>query len=133
MNSPIEFWSATASILLFLAGLLMSTVFAGQILSLFLQRFIDQLGSVADEGLRDGGYWIGILERALIYLFVMIGEPASIGFLVAAKSIFRIGEVKEAAQRKLAEYILIGTLASFAAATVFGLLTRLLFDCFFHF
>ncbi|MEM8941694.1 MAG: DUF3307 domain-containing protein, partial [Pseudomonadota bacterium] len=85
-----------------------------------------------DEGRREGGYWIGILERALIYLFVMIGEPASIGFLVAAKSIFRIGEVKEAAQRKLAEYILIGTLASFAAATAFGLLTRLLFDYFFH-
>ena len=61
---------------------------------------------------------IGQLERALILLFVLVGEPAAIGFLIAAKSVLRFGEVKEPRNRMEAEYIIIGTLASF----LFGLL-----------
>ncbi|MBN1142721.1 MAG: DUF3307 domain-containing protein [Deltaproteobacteria bacterium] len=67
--------------------------------------------------LPQAGRVIGQLERALIFLFVLAGEPQGVGFLVAAKSILRFGEVK-AGQRREAEYILIGTLMSF----VWGLL-----------
>ncbi len=114
--------------LVLVGGLILTTTIAGRILGVFLRRFTEQLGEAADDGLRDGGYWIGVLERALIYVFVLIGEPAGIGFLAAAKSIFRIGEVKERDQRKLAEYILIGTLASFTVATLIALATRALLD-----
>ena len=44
----------------------------------------------------------------------MGGQPAGVGFLVAAKSIFRFGELKEHHNRLEAEYITIGTLMSFA-------------------
>jgi hypothetical protein len=63
------------------------------------------------EGLASGGMAIGQLERALIYFFMLIGLPETVGFLVAAKSVFRFGELSRS--RKEAEYILIGTLMSF--------------------
>jgi hypothetical protein len=44
--------------------------------------------------------------------------------LIAAKSIFRFGELKDSENRKEAEYILIGTFASFLFALVISLLIR---------
>jgi hypothetical protein len=61
-----------------------------------------------------GSFAIGLLERALIFLFVLTGQTAAIGFLIAAKSILRFGEVQD--DRRAAEYVIIGTLASFAWA-----------------
>ena len=75
------------------------------------------------HGLRDGGKMIGQLERALIFLFVMTGQSAGIGFLVAAKSILRFGEAKD--DQKLAEYVLVGTLLSFGLAVAASSLTRI--------
>ena len=40
---------------------------------------------------------------------------------MAAKSFFRFGDLKESKNRKLTEYILIGTLLSFAIALFTGL------------
>ena len=66
---------------------------------------------------------IGQWERALIFLFVCSGQFGSIGFLVAAKSIFRFGELKDRDNRMEAEYITIGTLMSFGWALVSAYLT----------
>lgn len=66
------------------------------------------------RGFSDGGAAIGRLERLLIYLFVLSGNPGAVGFLIAAKSIFRFGELSDHANRLEAEYITIGTLMSFA-------------------
>ena len=68
------------------------------------------------SGIPNAGRLIGQLERALILFLVIAGVPSGIGFLIAAKSILRFGEVKEPKNRKMAEYVLIGTLASFAFA-----------------
>ncbi len=68
------------------------------------------------RGLTNGGRVIGQWERALIYLFILLGQPAGVGFLVAAKSVFRFGELKDRENRTEAEYITIGTLMSFACA-----------------
>lgn len=76
------------------------------------------------EGLKDGGKVIGWLERALIFLFVLSGQFAGIGFLVAAKSVFRFGEFKESENRKEAEYIIIGTFASFLYAILVSILAK---------
>jgi len=73
------------------------------------------------EGLRGAGLWIGRLERVLIFLFVLMGRFEAIGFLIAAKSVFRFGEVTRPGQRKEAEYILVGTMASFLLAVLIGL------------
>jgi hypothetical protein len=72
-------------------------------------------------GLKDGGKQIGRLERALIFAFILVGEPTGIGFLVTAKSILRFEEAK---QQPVAEYVLIGTLWSFGLAMALAWLTQ---------
>lgn len=110
--------------LVLLSGLIVATTGVGYFFGHFLARFERELEPDQRGGLSKGGYWIGVTERSLIFLFILVGEPAGIGFLAAAKSVFRIGELKDSKDRKLAEYILIGTLLSFAAAMVVGLATR---------
>lgn len=68
----------------------------------------------------DASAWIGILERILIVIFILISQVAAIGFLVAAKSIFRFSETQEGGNKK-AEYFLLGTLVSFTLAVTVGL------------
>lgn len=81
-----------------------------------------ELPSPESNGLRNAGTWIGYLERLLILAFILLGELGAIGFLIAAKSIFRFsGREHNSTQRKQAEYILIGTLISFAMAIGVGL------------
>ena len=72
-------------------------------------------------GLKNGGMQIGRLERALIFAFILVGEPTGIGFLVAAKSILRSEEAKK---QPVAEYVLIGTLWSFGLAMSLSWLTQ---------
>ena len=76
-----------------------------------------------DDSLQNAGNYIGILERLFVFYFVISGHFEAIGFLLAAKSIFRFGDLKEAKDRKLTEYVLIGTLLSFGIAFLTGLLT----------
>ena len=71
-------------------------------------------GSVLTEGLQDGGRLIGLLERGLIYLLLLAGQHAAIGFLIAAKSVMRFETASK--EQKAAEYVIIGTLASFGWA-----------------
>ena len=59
------------------------------------------------------GRLIGRLERALILLFVLVGHPDGIGFLIAAKSLLRFGEITSDHDRRVSEYVIVGTLASF--------------------
>jgi hypothetical protein len=44
--------------------------------------------------------------------------------LAAAKSVFRYGEIKDPGKRRETEYILIGTLLSYAVALATGLLIK---------
>ncbi|MEA5078118.1 MAG: hypothetical protein VB013_06070 [Anaerolineaceae bacterium] len=74
------------------------------------------------NGFENGGRVIGYLERLLIFVFIATGQYAGIGFLVAAKSIFRFGEFKDSENRMEAEYIIIGTFLSFLYAIVVSLM-----------
>jgi len=71
--------------------------------------------------LQNAGKWIGNLERLLIFLFIIIGKFEAVGFLLAAKSIFRFGDLKQGEDRRLTEYVLIGTLLSFGIAILVGI------------
>lgn len=62
------------------------------------------------DGLPNGGAVIGLLERGLTFVLVLAGQPAGVGFLVAAKSFLRVGSIEK--DRRWAEYVIIGTLAS---------------------
>lgn len=86
-------------------------------------------GEMAEEGqnetaLPKAGSYIGMLERVLVFGFILIGQWGAIGFLMAAKSIFRFGDLTRAKDRKLTEYILIGTFLSFGLAILAGMLFR---------
>ena len=72
--------------------------------------------------LASAGMYIGILERLLTFLFILFNQWGAVGFLIAAKSIFRFGDLKEAKDRKLTEYVLIGTLLSFGIAITAGVI-----------
>ena len=74
------------------------------------------------ESLKKAGRYIGIFERVLVLTFILSGNFSAIGFLIGAKSILRFGDAKGA--RKHTEYVLIGTLMSFAICIAVGLLIR---------
>ena len=78
----------------------------------------------SEKGLKNGGLWIGYIERFLILTFVLMSYYEGIGFLLAAKSIFRFGELKSDTEIKRTEYILIGTLLSFVLAVCVGMLMK---------
>ena len=72
------------------------------------------------NSLPNAGAWIGYLERVLILTFMLVGCMEGIGFLLAAKSIFRFGELTKAREVKITEYVMIGTLSSFTIAILLG-------------
>ncbi|PIF59902.1 DUF3307 domain-containing protein [Flavobacterium sp. 2] len=93
--------------------------------SIFIKTIIsiwnpESQNSNQDNSLANAGNYIGILERLFIFCFILLGHFEAIGFLLAAKSIFRFGDLKEAKDRKLTEYVLIGTLISFGIAILVG-------------
>ena len=78
--------------------------------------------------LSEAGKWIGIFERILVFTFVITAHYEGIGFLIAAKSILRFSDPKGSMVRKESEYILIGTLMSFASSILVGLLAQILIN-----
>lgn len=74
----------------------------------------------SSQGLPNAGKWIGYLERILILTFIFTDNIEGIGFLLAAKSVFRFGELNKAKDIKITEYVLIGTFASFTIAILIG-------------
>ncbi len=109
-----------SSIFALLAGLFVTTRAGG-----FAIAFLMAPWSSAElpAGLPNGGALIGTLERSLIFLLVMVGQPAGIGFLIAAKSVLRFDTTSQ--HQSAGEYVIIGTLASFgwALATSYATLT----------
>ena len=94
-----------------------------------MANWSDSLNDSHDESLNNAGKYIGMLERLFVFTFVITGNWEAIGFLLAAKSVFRFGDLKESKDRKLTEYILIGTLLSFGLAIATGLLINELLKC----
>lgn len=90
--------------------------------SVFLSLFINRWSpsTTTGQSLPNAGKWIGYFERILILTFILSGTAEGIGFLLAAKSIFRFGELSKAQEIKTTEYVLIGTFASFTIAIVIG-------------
>ena len=92
------------------------------LMSLLLKRW--QLSTMANSSLPEAGKWIGYLERILILTFVITGNMEGVGFLLAAKSVFRFGDLNKAKDIKTTEYVMLGTMTSFAIAIIVGLLVK---------
>lgn len=108
-------WGGSASLfrdgVIITCGLLGSTLAGGPAVGALLKAYTS---SQIEPGLTNAGRIIGILERGLIFLMVMTGQLAGIGFLIAAKSVLRFDTASK--DQKNSEYVIIGTLASFGWA-----------------
>jgi hypothetical protein len=114
-----------------LSGIIVTVKVGGFVVGYAVRPLLEEMEAKAEEvgaeqiinplerGFDEGGRIIGYLERALILLFVLVNQPQAVGFLIAAKSIFRFGELSDSSRRMEAEYIIIGTLYSF----LFGLIS----------
>lgn len=118
--------SFTSSTWFILGGLLLVTNPAAYTIGTIMDFWSDSINTDENESLPDAGKTIGILERIFVYMALIIGAPEIIGFLIAAKSVFRFGDISHAKNRKLTEYILIGTLLSFLTAAGIGFLVTYL-------
>lgn len=122
----LESWYKNTSLWTYLAAILFLTFVSGIFIRELMSKWVNELDDKNNESLSNAGKYIGILERLFVFFFVVIGNLEGIGFLLAAKSIFRFGDLKDSKDRKLTEYILIGTLLSFAVAIAIGQLVLLL-------
>jgi hypothetical protein len=123
--------------LIYVSGFLLAVYVGGVVVGLRVEPFLaelnpkppDEILTSLPRGFEGGGRLIGTLERALVFPFVVLGQYAAIGFLLAAKSVLRFSEIKAAAEaddgdsRKEPEYVLIGTMLSVAWAIGAALLT----------
>lgn len=123
-NSTVNLSDITISpnVWIYITALLFLTSVSGVIIQVLMTNWSRALNESTDESLINAGKYIGILERLFVFTFIVTGHWEAIGFLMASKSIFRFGDLKESKDRKLTEYILIGTLLSFGIATATGLI-----------
>ncbi|WP_394776783.1 DUF3307 domain-containing protein [Flavobacterium sp.] len=126
-DEPIHFLWINNQIWILITGILLIT----KPTSIFIKTIIsiwnpESQNSHNDNSLAAAGNYIGILERLFVFCFILTGHFEAIGFLLAAKSIFRFGDLKEAKDRKLTEYVLIGTLISFGTAIIAALIVQAL-------
>ncbi len=110
--------------LLLLTGLAIGISGVGVALKYQMSEFAAELSEKVKQGLPKGGKTIGVLERLLVFMFVLAGKPEGIGFVIAAKSVFRIGELTNKQDKDHAEYIMIGTLRSFTYALAIAFITK---------
>lgn len=123
--APLLEFAANANVQLVLLGLL----FAANEANLIIRAVFDWLrlkpqlrtgvaGAVElDVGEYNRGRVIGLLERALLYLFVLQGQFGAIGFVLAAKAFTRFKALDD---RPFAEYVLVGTQLSACLAVAVG-------------
>jgi hypothetical protein len=109
---------------IFATALLFITAVSGVIVQVLMTNWSKALNEESNESLPNAGKYIGILERLFVFVFIITGNWGGIGFLLAAKSVFRFGDLKESKSRMLTEYILIGTLLSFGIATGVALIVK---------
>lgn len=117
-----------SSIWIYGTALIFLTFVCGIVIQVLMTNWSKSLNETNEDSLSDAGKYIGILERLFVFTFVVTGNWEAIGFLLAAKSVFRFGDLKESKDRKLTEYMLIGTLLSFGIAIFTGLVVNQLLE-----
>ncbi|WP_025739422.1 DUF3307 domain-containing protein [Aquimarina pacifica] len=105
-------------VLLFIVSIISTTIVTSVLMKTIISRWDIQDDS---DSLEMAGAYIGMLERTFVFIFIISNHWEGIGFLLAAKSVFRYGDLSKTKDRKLTEYILIGTLISFGFAILIGI------------
>jgi hypothetical protein len=120
LSSDIKFWILIFS---YITVIWPASLCIGKI----TEPWRKKIEKTSPQGLEKAGLWIGRLERVLILTFVLLKHFEAIGFLIAAKSVFRFGDIRSSDDRKEAEYFLVGTMISFIIAIILGIFTSWIF------
>ncbi len=72
------------------AGVIFLTAPAGILIGQLTRGWREKI--VNAENLANAGKWIGIIERLIVFILVMLGQYAAISLLIAAKGIIRFNE-----------------------------------------
>lgn len=104
----------TTNDLILAAGLLLCLKPANVLIRVCLGSLPEIGVSLEDESLQKAGRWIGSIERAMAFVLVLLSQFTAIGFIIAAKSVLRYNRTDRT------EYVLVGTLMSFAVAFALG-------------
>ena len=123
-------------IFIFISGVILTLRTASVLIGLILDNLLkiskknkaEKIILPTERGIRKGGEIIGYLERALIFIFILMNQPMAIGFLITAKSILRFGEIARQKSWVESEYIIIGTFLSLLCGLIGGLMTRYLIN-----
>jgi len=110
-----DFW-------IILAGFILITYPFAKLISILTEYWRKQLSEERKDSLAKAGLYIGIFERLLILIFILLHEYEVIGFLIAAKSILRFSTKDQQEPQKQTEYVLVGTFISFTLTIILGLL-----------
>ncbi len=111
--------------LVIIAGFLLCTKPANIIIKFLFQSFsietpIESPDHDEEKSLPNAGKLIGITERLLALVLILLGQYEAVGLIIAAKSILRFNATRKS------EYLLVGTLLSFAIATFAGIAINLI-------
>lgn len=128
------FWYNTFGVaysrtLVLLISIVLVTKFSGIIINYIIKPFQSKIipnGSNEKDSVSTGRL-IGYLERLIILVLFLVDLPATVGFLITAKSILRYGEIKNEKDKAMIEYVLIGTLLSFTAGIIIAAITKKVF------
>jgi hypothetical protein len=117
---PLVEISSSSSIPAIIAGFIFcskpANILVKELLGVFEIR-VRKTGTEEND-LPNAGKLIGVVERWLIIVFILINQFEAIGFLLSAKSIMRF----KSDESLKTEYLLTGTLVSFSLAIGTGLL-----------
>ncbi|HEY7564016.1 MAG TPA: hypothetical protein VIA81_03745 [Acidimicrobiia bacterium] len=116
MPGPFEWW--VAALVIVAAAVLITP--SNQLVRWILKR----ARGVALPEAAGAGRWIGGMERLLIFILVIIGEPGAASLVAAAKSLLRFPEITGDHSRISPEYVLVGSLASWLLAFAVGAAVR---------
>lgn len=115
-------WFLAPSTLWVLCGYLLILNPSAVFIRMMLERITS--GFSTTGSLPAAGQSIGMLERVLMLSFILLDQFAGVGFLLAAKSVFRFGDLSASKDKKLTEYVMLGTLLSVTVTLFIGLVVR---------
>ena len=76
-----------------LAGFVFVTAPAGILIGQLTKGWSNKIDDPEDN-LANAGKWIGILERVIVFILVLLNQYSAIGLVIAAKSILRFNEIR---------------------------------------
>ena len=94
--------------------------------SIAIRMLLERWNYVSNEqdSLPQAGNLIGQLERVLLLSCILLDNWASIGLILAAKSVFRFGDLTASKDRKLTEYVMLGTLVSVIVTLIVAVIIK---------